>query len=330
MFRFIKSSILFFVFSLSLFSFAYAQSIPGITEPVIIKVSPQFPKPNTTVTISAQSFSTDLNRANLVWTSGGKVIKQGTGVTSITISSGKAGVLTSVDVSVTTTDIGTISQSASWRPADVTLVWKTDGYTPPFYMGKALESYGSSFRVTAIPEFFTSSGNRIDPKTLVYTWKKNGTIDPNQSGYGKDSFTGTQSSYVRGGDDINVEVSNNDASIITGKTITISPGIPEILFYEDNPLYGVIYEKALGNTLNLESEEITIKAEPFHISTNDIFAGLDLDWSINNSSVPSFKDKNKITLRKAGEEGGESTIDLSIQHQTKILQGGRASITIIQ
>jgi len=330
MYRLIKSSILFFVLFLSVFSFAQAQGIPGVTEPVTIKVSPQFPKPNTTITVSTQSFSTDLNRATITWISGGKVIKQGIGATSTTLPSGKAGVLTSVEVSVATADIGTISQSVSWRPADVILAWKTDGYIPPFYMGKALESYGSSFRVTAIPEFFTSSGNRIDPKTLVYTWKKNGTIDPNQSGFGKDSFTSTQASYVRGGDDINVEVSNNDGSIVAGKTITLSPGIPEIVFYEESPLYGVMYEKALNRSVNLELEEIIILAEPFNVSTNNAFAGLSLDWNINNAPVSNFKDKNKITLRKAGEIGGESVISLFIQHQTKILQGGQASITIIQ
>ncbi len=330
MFRLIKSSLLLFVFSLSFSSLAYAQSIPGVTDPITLQVSPRFPKPDTTVTITAQSFSTDLNRASLSWVSGGKVIKQGTGVTSATVPSGKAGVLTSVSVTVVTTDIGTISQTASWRPAGVALVWKSDGYTPSFYKGKALESYGASFRVTAIPEFFTGAGKRLDPKTLVYTWKKNGTIDPNQSGYGKDSFSGSQQSYIRGGDDINVEVSNSDGSLVASKTITISPGIPEIIFYEDSPLYGIQYEKALNGTFGLTAEEVTLRAEPFNVSTNDIFTGLSLDWTINGDSVPNFKDKNKITLRKAGAASGQSSIGLSIQHQIKILQGGIASINIIQ
>src|SRR3989344_2435171 len=330
MFRLIKSSLLLFIFSFSIFSLAHAQSIPGVSDPITLGVSPRFPKPDTTVIITAQSFSTDLNRAVFSWVSGGKIIKQGIGATSVTIPSGKAGVLTSISVTVTTTDIGTISQTVSWKPADVTLVWKSDGYVPPFYAGKALESYGASFRVTAIPEFFTETGKRIDPKTLVYTWKKNGTIDPNQSGYGKDSFTSLQSSYIRGGDDINVEVSNNDGSIVSTKTITISPGIPEIIFYEESPLYGIEYEKALNGIFNLTAEEVTLLAEPFNVSTNNAFAGLSLDWTINGESVPNFKDKNKITLRKAGGIGGQSAIGLSIQHQTKILQGGQASITIIQ
>ncbi len=326
----IKSSLLLFVFSLSLFSLANAQGIPGISEPVTLKVSPRFPKPDTAVTVTAQSFSTDLNRAEFSWISGGKVIKQGTGATSVTVPSGKAGSLTSISVTVTTIDIGTISQEVSWRPASVILAWKSDGYTPPFYRGKALESYGASFRVTAIPEFFTATGKRLDPKTLVYTWKKNGTIDPNQSGYGKDSFTSSQTSYIRGGDDINVEVSNNDGSIVSTKTITISPGIPEIVFYEESPLYGIQYERALNGTFNLIAEEVTLRAEPFNISTNNTFAGLNLDWTINGDSVPNFKDKNKITLRKAGQTDGQSDVGLSIQHQTKILQGGTASINIIQ
>lgn len=330
MFRLIKSSLLIFVLLLSAISFAHAQGLPGIPEPITLRVSPLYPKPNSTVTVTAQSVSTDLNRATLTWISEGKTIKQGAGVTSVSVPAGKAGALTTVRVSIVTTDIGAITQETSWRPADVTLLWKTDGYVPSFYKGKALESYGSSFRVTAIPEFFNVGGVRIDPRTLIYTWKKNGTVDANQSGYGKDSFVGIQSSYVRGGDEINVQVSNNDGSIVSTKTVNINPGLPEVIFYEKSPLYGMIYEKALSNDIELSAEEITLVAEPFNISSNNLFPGINFNWNINGSAVPNFKDKPFITLRKSGVPGSQSTVALTVQHQTKILQGGQRAINIIQ
>jgi len=317
--------------SLFLFSSVEAQSIPGIQEPITVQARPQFPKPNTTVTVTAQSFSTDLDRAGFTWMVNGTVFKKGTGIKEISVPSGKAGVLTTVSVSIDTTDIGAIMNDVSWRPAGVTLLWQSDGYTPPFYRGKALESYGASFKVVAIPEFLNSNGKRVDPKTLIYTWKKNGATDGASSGYGRDSFKTSQESFVRGGDDISVEVSDSDRTIGAVGTITLFPTIPEIVLYENSPLYGIIYEKALGESLSLISEEITLRVEPFNISLiNSSLGALSFDWTINEVSAISFQNRNEITLRKSGSGGGESIIGVLIQHKDKILQGGQTSITIFQ
>lgn len=332
MFRLTKSTVFYAILSLSIFSFAQivnAQSIPGINEPITLQTSPEFPTPNSTVTVSAVSYSTDLNRAEFSWYTNNKLVKKGTGVTEISVSVGKTAVSVSVDVK--TTDIGTISNSISINPGSVTLLWQSDGYVPPFYKGKALELYGSSFKVTAFPELMNANGKKIDPKNLIYTWQKNGTVDSSQSGYGKDSYNGNQTSYVRGGDDITVEVSSVSKDVSGSGSITISPKTPELLFYENSPLYGIIYEKALENSFNLDQEEISLHVEPFNISIGNPVSGLvSYDWSLNGQNVPDFSGKNEITLRKAGETGGQSTVNLTIQHKNLVLQGGQAGLTIIQ
>jgi len=318
------------LFSLSV-SFTHAQSIPGISEPVTLEISPSAPRPNTNVSITAQTYATDLNRASITWYVNSKSFKKGTGVTEITIPSGKAGTRTVVSIDVSATDIGFTSNEISFRPADVTLAWKTDGYIPPFYRGKALLAYGSSFKVTAVPEIFATNGKRVDSKTLVYTWKKNGTVDAAQSGTGKDTFTGSQSSFVRGGDDISVEVSTASHDTIAVNRITLSPGTPEVLFYENSPLYGVIFEKNLTSPFYLAVEELTLRAEPFNISTaNPLSGSISLDWNLNGTPVEEFEGKNEVTLRTTGSSGGRSIIDFNTQHKKQMLQAGKASITIIQ
>ncbi|HVT75369.1 MAG TPA: hypothetical protein VHD69_03105 [Candidatus Paceibacterota bacterium] len=323
------------IFSLFLALFAVssaapvsAQSVPGVSEPVTFQISPEFPRPNTSVTISAQSYTTDLDRAAFTWYVGNKVFKKGTGITEVTVPVGTAAVSVSVDV--TTTDIGTISKSATIRPGSVDLLWQSDGYTPPFYKGKALESYGAAFKVVAVAELFGPNGKKTDPKTLVYTWKKNGTTDAAQSGYGKDSYTGTQSSYVRGGDDISVEASTVSRDAGATRTITISPTVPEVVFYENSPLYGMVYEKALTGSIALTGEEITLKAVPFNVSALNPLSGLSLDWTLNGDALADFKDEDQITLRTTGTAGGQSNVGVSIQNKTKLLQGGQADISIFQ
>lgn len=320
---------LFVVFSASLT--ASAQTIPGIAEPVTFSVVPDYPKPNEIVFISTQSFSTDLNKAIFKWTVNGKIYAEGAGMKNINIKTGKAGSLTTVSVEVSTADFGVIKNDITFRPAEVTLLWQADTYVPAFYKGKALHSFNGAFKVTAIPEFFNASGKRINPKNLIYTWKKNGNVDGDASGFGKDSFITSQTSYLRDGEDVSVEVSSSKDNLAGSASISVAPSVPEINLYENSPLYGIIYEHALTDNLNLSSEEITLRAEPFFTSVENPVGGtLNFDWTLNGASVDAFQNKNEITLRKAGSTRGRSDIGLIIQNRSKVLQSASASITIIQ
>lgn len=325
MFRLIKST--FFTLFLSSFVFltAHAQ-----TNELTLQVSPQSPRPNSTVTIQTLAVGMNIDSATFAWYINGKSFKKGKGMTSIEIPSGKAGVPVRVSVEISSPQMGLVTERITFTPTDVSLMWESDGYTPPFYKGKALESYGSKFKVVAVPEFFTSAGKRIDPKTLIYTWKKNGKADPDQSGYGKDSYSGEQESFVRGEDEITVLVSTQSDDMSSSKSISLSPGIPDIVLYENNPLIGILYEQALPNRFNLLVEEMTIRAEPYDFSLAKITLPLiNYEWAVNGVQNSNFSNKNEITVRKAGG-GGQSTIDLNLQHQEKLLQGGQIGVTILQ
>lgn len=311
-------------------SASLAQTVPGISDPVTFSVIPEFPKPNQTVYISAQSYSTDLDKAVFKWRVDGKAYAEGVGLREISVKTGKTGTLTAVTVEVSTADFGVIRNDLAFRPADVTLLWQSDTYVPPFYEGKALHSFNGSFKVTAIPEFFDATGKRISPKDLVYTWKKNGQVQGDASGFGKDSFVGSQTSYLREGEEISVEVSSPKESLAGTASVTLAPRVPEIVFYENSPLYGAVYEKALSGSFDLLSEEITLQAEPFYVSVTDRRGGfLSFDWKMNGADVPAFKDKSEIVLRKSGT-GGQSAISLVVQHRARLLQGARSALTIYQ
>jgi hypothetical protein len=309
----------------------HAQTIPGIAEPVTFDVVPEYPKPNQTVTVSTQSFSTDLNKAIFKWSLNGKLYAQGTGMKSVSVKTGKAGSLTIISVEVSTPDFGIIKNDIAFRPAEVTLLWQSDTYVPALYEGKALHSYNGSFKVTAIPEFFDATGKRVNPKNLIYTWKKNGNVQGDVSGFGKDSFVTSQTSYLREGEDISVDVSSPKENLAGSASITVIPTVPEIVFYENSPLYGMLYEHAFKDKINLFSQEITLRAEPFYMSvTNPLNGVLTLDWKLNGASLPSFADKNEITLRKQANTSGESDVSLIVQNQKKLLQGASANIAIFQ
>lgn len=326
MFRLLKRT--FFVLFLSSFIFLTAHAELG---DIALQPSTSSPRPYSTITVRATATNTDLDIATFTWYVGGKVFSKGKGITSIDVKTGKAGSAIKVSVDITTTNLGRVSRELTIRPLDITLVWKSDGYIPPFYKGKALEGYGGKFTVTAIPEFFTSAGTRIDSKNLLYTWKKNDVIDPNQSGLGKDIYTSVQSSYTRGEDEISVLVTTQTDDMSSSKKTFIEPQIPEIVFYENSPLYGVMYENALLSQTSLKSEEVTLHASPFNLAFNGIDRDkVSIQWNMNGVDVPDFMNKHEIVLRKNGGNGGQTEIGVLMQHADKLLQGGRASITILQ
>jgi hypothetical protein len=327
MLRLLKSTF-FTLFPLFIFGI-FSLNVHAQLDDLTLRIDPLYPRQNSTVTATIESTSVDIDAASVYWTVDGKSFKKGTGIKSIQVKTGKAGSVTKIGVTVSGTQ-GTFTDSVTIRPADVSLVWKTDGYIPPFYKGKALQTYGSTFTVTAIPEFFTGAGVRMNPKSLIYTWKKNGTIDSTQSGYGKDSFKSDQSSFVRGEDEISVEVSTSADDISSGKTISIVPNIPETIFYENSPLYGIMYEKALKDIYYLKDEEVVLHPVFYDLSIINADGNFITQWYIDDQIATGFSNKREITIRKNNQAAGESTISLKAQHQKKIMQGADANIRIIQ
>ncbi|MFA6158503.1 MAG: hypothetical protein WC763_02645 [Candidatus Paceibacterota bacterium] len=321
------------VVSLGLFlscSFVSAQSIPGIQNPLVVSVVPTEPRANQAVFINVQSYSTDLNKALITWSVDGKAQASGVGLKDFNLMAGPSGSTKVVDISVATIGSGVLSDSVIIRPADVGLLWEADTYTPPFYQGKALHSYNGSFKVTALPELFTSAGTKIASKDLIYTWKKNGLVQGDVSGYGRNSYIGSQTSYLREGEDISVEVSAPRDNVVATNDILITPTVPEVLLYENSPLYGIVYEKALRNSTGLTNEEISIVAEPFFFSVSERNNGnLTYAWKLNDSTISDFANKSEITLRKVeGMAAGRASLGIVVQHTNKLLQGGKSSLII--
>jgi len=174
----------------------HAQSA-GFSETITILTTPEYPKPLETTLFKVRSFSTDLDVAEFDWIVNGKTHKKGTGLKDVEIVMGKPGTLTVVSVVIKTKNGQTVTETLSFRPADVTLLWEADTYKPPFYKGHSNAAFGSTFRVTAIPEFFDKKGIRMNPKDLIYTWKKNYEVVGSASGYGKDSFITTKTGYLQ-------------------------------------------------------------------------------------------------------------------------------------
>lgn len=314
MYSFVKlKSILFWmlVFSLVLPAFlVHAQ-----TEALRINVTPSHPQPFETVVISVEDFSRDLNKSEMSWSVDGKVVSSGVGLKNVSFKTGDLGTATKVDI-----NMGGVVETVILRPSVTDLLWQADTYTPPFYKGKALHTAQDPVTVYAEPFIVNKSGTRISPDNLVYKWKLDGSVNSNASGYGKKTFTITPSILVKP-INVSVEITSTDNLYGSEASIVIPNSNPEVVFYENHPLYGIRSSEALnGKDFTVVDSEARIIGEPFFFSNaQKDFNLLTYEWSLNNSKINQLE--NTIIVRTpSGEGSGRSLISLKIKNLERFLQ----------
>src|SRR3989338_1439631 len=104
------------------------QTLPGFGGDITLTVTPEFPRANEEVTVSARGFSIDLNRAEVSWTLNGKLEKRAVGGTTFSFRAGALGKTSTLMVGVKSPSQGTFQETLSIRPAEVDVLWETGTY----------------------------------------------------------------------------------------------------------------------------------------------------------------------------------------------------------
>ncbi len=284
-----------------------------------ISLYPTNPKPNQNVTVSVQSYATDIHNATITYTLNGKVEKTGIGQKSFNFTTGEAGVLSTLVVSVKTKEGETVQKTFRIRPATVDLMWYTNGYTHPFYKGKSYFSHQNIITFVAIPYLTNSTGTNLNPNTLTYKWIVNGEVMENYSGYGKNTFS-MQGDILSRNLEVQVEVSSPNSNGVATASTVIAPIEPIVVLYKKDPAYGINFDEALLGTKNIHNqEETTVVAVPYFfgsIAAQD--ENLTYQWSINNSRIENTG-SSQIFRPKAGTSGS-ARINLIVENKNNILQ----------
>jgi len=294
---------------------------------ILVNVTPENPAPNENVGIALNSYAVKLDNVLISWSVGGKTLLSGIGKKSFSLEAPSAGAETNVIATLSLPE-GEISTRIVIKPNILVLLWQTDdSYTPPFYRGKAMPSPASQIKVIALPEI-KSGSQMINPKNMVYAWKKDFTNNQDGSGYGKNSFVYT-SDYLEDSNNISVKASTTDQKFSSEASIAIGTIQPKIVFYKNDANFGTLWEQALQNGHKITNEEI-IEASPYFISPKDIrIPFLTWNWSINNSSVEILGTrKNLIPLKVETGVSGTSKIKLEIENIYKIFVSASKEISV--
>ncbi len=285
---------------------------------ITIQLDPSAPGPFQETTITLVSYLADLNQAKITWQQDGKKVLSNIGAKSFSFTTKDVGSTTSITVFIDILGSPLITKQLSVTPNNIDLLWEaTDSYVPPFYEGKALPTSQSKVRVVAIPNTNIGSGG-ISPGNFVYQWKLNFDPDQDQSGYSKNAFI-YANSFLNKSDTISVTASSTSGGGSADASIDIPINNPLILFYENNPLLGLDFSKALNNGFDVTGRDARIVAEPFFFSPKDPTSNeLTYTWTMNNNPINTPSTPNQIAFSRTADQTGQSRISLSIDSVTKL------------
>ncbi len=232
----------------------------------------------------------------------GKNIYKGN-IQPMTVTLGKAGAVTQVEVSITSG--GTqYSQSIAIQPQDVALVAEPISSAPPLYPGKPSVPLEGNVRVVAIANMRNASGKALDPHTLSYTWIVDKAQITNASGIGKEAIMVASPLQYRSRE-VSVSVMSQDGSLVGGSTLSLSALDPSVRIYENDPLLGVRFDHALFGSYSIKSAEATLFAAPFSFGTSR--GSPTLEWFLNGVHAQTG---GIITLRPSGNGQGSASLSL--------------------
>ncbi len=298
----------------------------GLGGGIETRVSPEFPGPNTQVTVDLLGSAEDLDRSKISWFQNGSLKASGVGLKQFQFSTGPLG--SGTDISVTAElGAGSVTKKLLVRAASVDLLWESDGYISPFYRGRSPAAPGGRVLFVAIPHLASSQGGpEIAGSNVVYRWSKNGTVLGSLSGVGKNTLTLTAPNI--GTMTIRVDVSAQNGSLVAASQTTIAVSNPKILLYEDDPALGMRFDRSLPNIFTLAKEEERVVAIPFAFSAESRGnENLSYTWTVNGASLATNQsDRGTIVLNKAGASGGAASIRLVVEHAVSFMQSAERTI----
>jgi hypothetical protein len=293
-----------------------------------MSISPENPEPLQNVSVSLKSYSYDLSRSRITWYVNGVEKKTEIGLKDYSLKAGTNGQKMTIKVYVETPLDGGKEMEVFFIPSVVDLIYESLSYTPPFYKGRALNPYQGVVLVTAIPELVKSTGEKIPAQNIIYSWRRDGKAETSSSGIGKNTFFFSGTVPIRD-TVIKVTASSIDGDIYASKQVSITNVEPKIIYYENSPVYGIMFNKGIKNTVKMLTDEFSVLAFPYYFSAGYATTpDLDYTWTLNGQTVGNQSPKNSFTVRQEGGGVGTASIGSKISNNIRIYQFGQNNYTI--
>ena len=288
---------------------------------ISVTKNPPYPKEGEMVSVSVEAFGFDLKNSLITWKTANEILLEGFGATEYTVKSANNQIIV---INISNQKTGEkFTQAVPITTSEIDLLWEAVGsYTPPFYKGKALPGLEANINIVAIPK-------HKNINTLAYSWEKENVKQSSQNGRGKNSF-GYIASPLEQANKITVNVSSADESFAGSEELVVRYGNSEVLFYENNPELGTLYNKAIKNGHFVgDDKEITLTAIPFFVTADSIVSkALEMVWSVNGQALPVQTVKNKVRLSGQTGLSGGAIASIFIKNKSRLFEEGTVGIEL--
>lgn len=278
------------------FVFAYAD------DEATLVLEPEHPEPNSSVTITLESFAFDVDVSEISWKINGAPVLSGIGEKKLMITTGGIGSNTLVEMSAKSANGYSITQRINITPASVVVMYEApNNYVPLLYQGRSLPSVGAKIRVTAFPQI-SEAGRILPASSLAYYWYVNDSAVSGASGYNKQSAT-LDLDYLTTTNEIKVIIKTplgNQAE----KTITITPHNIMPLVYESDEILGTLFTKLIEKRYEA-IKDFSISLEPFYITKQK---GKDLPqytWTLDDTIITPADGRTMVFSPKKNTFGSQ-------------------------
>lgn len=201
----------------------------------------------------------------------------------------------------------------------IDLVWEADAYVPAEYQGKPLASPGVNIKVTAL----------ANQSNLEYWWGLDDYELPDYSGRGKNSFNFRATKAAGNTHLVRLIVKSGNQNVAS-QSLAIPVVSPILAFYEQEPLLGETFNRAVSGNFTLPKSEITFVAEPFFFN-RDTVNNLRYAWKLNGQPVSADGGNGRVITFTTPTSGGQGTneIKLLAENPQSPLQYAQNSFSII-
>jgi len=195
------------------------------------------------------------------------------------------------------------------------LLWSANTYIPAGYEGKALATPESLVYVTLFPR---------PPASFTYEWRVDDRFQSIYSGAGSYSMWFTAhptSDFVHR---VDVLILNSSGAFLDQKAVFIPVVDPKVIVYEESPLSGPFFNRAVMNLSVFSGEKKELKAVPYFFSKEDFFS-FRYSWFRGGTLVQEGLSR-VLTLPLEGGLGG--VLDIIVENTSTFLQKARSSFVI--
>ena len=203
------------------------------------------------------------------------------------------------------------------------VIWEAQTYTPFFYDGAPLPSYGSYINAQAL--FKTDS-----PEKYIYSWKLDGNTLSSVSGVGKYNIK-TRLGYLQNSSNLSVSVLDPDNSnILAQKSVLIQYYKPKMYMYAKDELLGWRFGKYVKDFLDLSYPK-EVLVIPYFTDIENLFdPKVTWSWFVDNVALPQEQISSPY-VRLRFEDPSKNRAELKVKAglQNNVFQNSELNLVLI-